>query len=70
MSKKRKNSNKKNTKFRGTGNSVFHMNSTEATLAKMPYIDGYVCRGGIHGDVKYNRRKSKDELRRMLDEEC
>lgn len=56
-------------KYRGTGNTVFHMSSVEATLAKMPYIDGFVCRGGTHGDTRYNRRRSKDDLRRLIDDE-
>ena len=32
-------------KYKGTGNTVFHMSAEEATLAKMPY-------------VKYTRLKS------------
>lgn len=62
--------NKKNTtdRYKGEGNTVFHMSATEATLAQMPYIDGYVCRGGVHGDTKYNRRKEKEILRRDIDD--
>lgn len=70
-SRKRGNHSKKkqNNRFRGEGDVVFHMSAEEATLAKMPYIDGYVCRGGIHGDTSYNRRREKENLRRLLREE-
>ena len=56
-------------RYKGTGNTVFHMSAEEATLAKMPYIDGYVCRGGVHGDTKYNRRHADAEARRIIDEQ-
>lgn len=63
-------SNKKNKKYCGKGgNNVFHMSSEEATLAQMPYIDGFVCRGGIHGDTKYNRRAAQKEFRTLLNED-
>lgn len=63
---KSKRSKKQDKRYMGEGNIVFHMDSVEATLAKMPRIDGYVCRGGIHGDTKYNRRKEKAKFRKML----
>lgn len=47
-SKKRRSRKNKDSKYKGTGNTVFHMDSVDATLAKMPYIDGFVCRGGVH----------------------
>lgn len=56
-------------RYKGTGNTVFHMSAEEATLAKMPYIDGYICRGGVHGDMKYNRRHADAEARRIIDEQ-
>lgn len=59
----------KHDRYRGPGDTVFHMSSEEATLAKMPYIDGYVCRGGVHGDTKYNRRHADAEARRIIDEQ-
>lgn len=65
MSRKRK----QHDQYRGTGNTVFHMSAEEATLAQMPYIDGYVCRGGVHGDTKYNRRHADAEARRIIDEQ-
>lgn len=67
--KRRRGKGRKADKYKGTGDTVFHMNSVEATLAKMPYIDGFVCRGGVHGDTRYNRRRSKDDLRRLIDDE-
>lgn len=56
-------------RYKGTGSTVFHMSSEEVTLAKMPYINGYVCRGGVHGDTKYNRRHADAEARRIIDEQ-
>lgn len=48
--------------------SVFHMDAVDATRAKMPRYDGFVCRGGVHGDTRYNRRKFKAETRRIVEE--
>lgn len=59
---------KVDTRFKGSGNTVFHMDGVDVTLRQMPCIDGWVCRGGVHGDVKYNRCKQKRDLRRRLDE--
>lgn len=70
MSKKkhgRKHSQDKK-RFAGQGDTVFHMDGVDVTLAHMPYIDGWVCRGGVHGDTAYNRRKEKRDLRRLIDE--
>lgn len=66
MDKRRR---KRNARYRGTGDTVFHMSAEEATLARMPYIDGYVCRGGVHGDTKYNRRHADADARRIIDEQ-
>lgn len=46
------------------------MTSLEATRAQMPKYDGFVVRGGVHGDTKYNRRKEKRDFERQLDEEA
>lgn len=27
------------------------------------------CRGGVHGDTKYNRRKTKAETRRIIEDD-
>ena len=35
------------------------LDAIEATEMQMPYIDGFACGHGIHGDVSYNRTKSK-----------
>ncbi len=59
---------RKDSRFRGEGNTVFHMDGVDVTLTRMPRIDGWVCRGGVHGDTKYNRRKQKADLRRLIDE--
>jgi hypothetical protein len=50
-------------------NVIIHIDSISATLMKMPQYNGYQCRGGIHGDTKYNRRKIKAETRRILYED-
>lgn len=31
--------------------------------------NGYICRGGIHGDTSYNRLDEKDKFNKLLDEE-
>lgn len=41
----------------------------DVTRAHMPQHDGWVCRGGVHGDTAYNRRRDKAELKRLLKEE-
>ena len=33
-----------------------------------PLYDGYKTGYGTHGDTKYNRRKQKKELRKIIDE--
>lgn len=43
------------------------MSSDEATLAQKPLYDGYAVGHGPHGDLKYNRKKEKEKLRRELD---
>jgi hypothetical protein len=50
-------------------NVIMHIDSVRATLMNMPRYDGYVCRGGVHGDTSYNRRKVKSETRRLIREE-
>lgn len=47
--------------------SVFHMDAVDVTRARMPRYDGFVCRGGVHGDTRYNRRKFKEETRRIVE---
>ena len=49
--------------------SVYHLSAEENTIRMMPKYDAYVCRGGVHGDTSYNRRKDKRALRRQLAEE-
>ena len=48
---------------------ILVMTAEEATLAHKPIYDGWAVRGGIHGDVSYNRRKEKRDFRRLLDDE-
>lgn len=48
---------------------ILVMTSLEATRAQMPRYDGFVVRGGAHGDIRYNRRKEKEDFRRRLREE-
>ena len=49
--------------------AVWHQSSAEATLAAKPYINGYSCGHGVHGDTKYNRCKAKREWKRGMDQE-
>ena len=50
--------------------NIFHFNSeaTENTLRKMPKFNPYQTGHGVIGDTKYNRRKTKRELRKLIDE--
>lgn len=45
------------------------ISAIDVTRARMPRHDGWVCRGGPHGDTAYNRRREKAELKRILSEE-
>ena len=49
--------------------SVFYMDSLTNTLRQMPKYNAYQCRGGVHGDTKYNRRKEKKSLRALIKHE-
>lgn len=40
------------------------LDAVEATEMQMPYIDGFACGHGVHGDVSYNRTRSKREWER------
>ena len=55
-------SKKKNTM------SVCHLSATENTLRQMPKLNPYQIGHGVHGDTKYNRRKEKEKLRKLLSE--
>lgn len=48
--------------------SVYHLSATENTLRKMPKFNPYQTGHGVIGDTKYNRRKTKRELRKLIDE--
>lgn len=50
-------------------NVVWRQSAEEATLAKMPRYNGYVCGHGAHGDAKYNRTKAKRALNRQFRQE-
>lgn len=45
------------------------ISSLAVTRFKMPKYNGFACRGGIHGDVKYSRLKEKNRFRKYLKEE-
>ena len=34
----------------------------------MPKYNAFVCKGGVHGDVKYNRSKERKNFFRILKE--
>jgi len=72
MSKKKRKSRrrKKTLKPRMTEDGrILVMTSLEATIAQMPKYDGFAIRGGVHGDIKYNRRKEKADFQRQLRED-
>lgn len=46
--------------------AVWHMSADEATLAKKPHYNGYICGHGSHGDAKYSRTKSKRAWQKQL----
>ena len=48
---------------------VWKQSGVEVTLAKMPRYNAYACGYGPHGQGKYSRRASKDELRRQIADE-
>ena len=48
--------------------SVYHLSATENTLRQMPKFNPYQTGHGIIGDTKYNRRKEKETLRKLLSE--
>lgn len=49
--------------------TVMHLDPVQATRLKKPYIDGFVCRGGVHGKTGYDRIASKRDFRRLIDDE-
>ena len=49
--------------------AVWRMSAKEATLAKKPRYNGYVCGHGAHGDAKYSRTKSKRAWQKQLKQE-
>ena len=49
--------------------AVWHMSSEQATLAKMPKYNGYVCGYGAHGNTKYHRAKSKRAWKAQMQKE-
>lgn len=54
-------SKKKNKKYIITSEQMFDF--------QKPKYNGFICRGGAHGDKKYNRRKEKDRWKKdLLDE--
>lgn len=51
------------------GDVVWRQSSEEVTLAKKPHYNGFACGHGAHGSAKYNRTKSKRELKQQLRQE-
>ena len=59
-------SKRKMRRASGNGGSVWHLSAEEATLAKKPYYNAYLCKTGAHGDCKYNRQKAKRDWKREM----
>lgn len=49
--------------------SVYHLSSIENTLKKMPKYNPYQIGHGVIGDTKYNRRKAKRDMKKLLEDE-
>lgn len=49
--------------------SVYHLSSIENTLKKMPKYNPYQIGHGVIGDTKYNRRKVKRDMKKLLEDE-
>lgn len=49
--------------------SVYHLSSIENTLKKMPKYNPYQIGHGVIGDTKYNRRKAKKDMKKLLEDE-
>ena len=61
MSKKKKNCKKRDP-------SVFKSSSFEQSMLKKPRFNGFQTGHGPHGDVRYNRRKARRELKHLIEE--
>ncbi len=46
--------------------AVWHLSSEEATLAKKPHYNAYICRSGPHGATKYDRTQQKRQWKKEL----
>ena len=44
------------------------ISSLTLTRYHMPKYNGFVCKGGVHGDVKYNRPKERKNFSNLLKE--
>lgn len=44
------------------------ISSLAVTRYHMPKYNAFVCRGGVHGDVKYNRSKERKDFSNLLKE--
>lgn len=44
------------------------ISSLAVTRYNMPKYNAFVCKGGVHGDVKYNRSKERQDFSKFLRE--
>lgn len=44
------------------------ISSLTVTRYHMPKYNGFVCRGGVHGNVKYSRAKERKNFSNLLKE--
>ena len=54
-----------------TKKDSYHVGTIDAmtvTKARKPRFNGWVCRGGLHRDASYNRRRAKAEAARIIAE--
>lgn len=50
-------------------NRIIYLSPEEATMLHKPQYNAHLIGHGVHGDVKYNRRREKKNLKRDIDEE-
>lgn len=68
MSKKHKRSVPATLKPSSNPYYVGTIDAMSVTRARMPRYNGFQCRGGVHGDTSYNRRRIKRETAQLISE--
>lgn len=69
MSRKAERAHAKRKRCISKTGAVWHLSAEEATLAKKPRYNGYVCGHGAHGDTRYNRAKAKRAWKESMNQD-